>query len=103
MISVVIPTYARAHLVRETIEAALKQSMPPDEVVVSDDCSPDDTLAVLDELARVDSRVRVIRQPHNLGGVDNWNAVIEASRGDLIAYCSDDDMFAPQHLERASE
>ena len=100
-VSVVIPTFGRSRFVVEAVRAALGQSRSPDEVVVSDDCSPDDTVERLDEVAMTEPRLRVVRQPKNLGGVDNWSAVIDASRGDYIAYCSDDDQFAPGHLERA--
>ncbi len=97
-LSVVIATYGRAHYVRQAVLAALYQDLEPDEVVVSDDCSPDDTLEVLAGIARYDPRLRVVANPVNSGGVPNWNRVIEASSGDLIAWCSDDDFFLPHHL-----
>ncbi len=50
-VSVVIATYNRAAMVRQAIESALAQSRPPDEIVVSDDASTDDTPEVLSELA----------------------------------------------------
>ena len=101
-ISVVIPTYNRSKMLREAIDAALQQTRPPDEVVVSDDCSPDDTALAMEALAKLEPRLRFIRQPKNLKGVENWNAVIRASKGDLIAFCTDDDLFLPHHLEQAA-
>ena len=100
-ISVAIPTWNRAQLVRQTVLAALRQTRPPDEIVVSDDASPDDTVAVLEALAREYPLLRIIRQPINLKGVRNWSAAIDATKGDLIAMCSDDDQFEPDHLEKA--
>jgi len=97
-LSVVIATYGRARYVRQAVLAALYQDLEPDEVVVSDDCSPDDTLDVLAGIARLDPRLRVVANPVNSGGVPNWNRVIDASNGDLIAWCSDDDFFLPHHL-----
>ena len=100
-ISVAIPTWNRAALVREAVLAALRQTRRPDEIVVSDDASPDDTVQVLESLAREHPTVRVLRQPVNLKGVANWSAALNASTGDLIALCSDDDQFEPGHLEAA--
>ena len=98
-ISVVIATYNRAAMVREAVDAALQQSWAPDEIVVADDASTDDTPQVLGRLAVADRRVRVIRQLANSGGAGNWNAAMNATRGDLIAWCSDDDRFLAGHLE----
>jgi glycosyltransferase involved in cell wall biosynthesis len=97
-ISVAIATFHRAAMVEEAIQAALGQSLVPDEVVVYDDASTDDTAAALSRIASQNPRVRVFRQARNTGGVANWNAAIEATRGDLIAWCSDDDIFERGHL-----
>ncbi len=94
-----IATYNRAAMVREAVEAALAQSYAPYEIVVADDASTDETPQVLGRLAAIGRRVRVIRQAANSGGVGNWNAAMNASRGDLMAWCSDDDRFLPGHLE----
>ncbi|MEQ1946423.1 MAG: glycosyltransferase family 2 protein [Bryobacteraceae bacterium] len=101
-ISVAIATYNRAAMVRNTVEAALTQSRAPIEVMVADDASTDSTPEVLAELARHDTRVRVLRQPKNSGGVENWNLAMRETRGDLIAWCSDDDWFRPEHLEASA-
>ncbi len=98
-VSVVIATYNRAAMVRQAIEAALAQSRPPDEIVVSDDASTDDTPAVLAQLAAAYPNVRVFRRETNSGGIGNWNDAVKHARGDFIALCSDDDRFMPGHLE----
>jgi glycosyltransferase involved in cell wall biosynthesis len=102
-VSVAIATYNRAGMVREAIEAALAQSWAPAEIVVSDDASTDATAAVLAEIAAREPRVRVLRQATNSGGVGNWNAAMRATRGELIAWCSDDDRFTPDHLKASIE
>ncbi len=102
-ISVAIATYNRAAMVREAIAAALAQSRMPDEIVVADDASTDGTAELLLPLAAGDPRVRLIRREKNSGGVENWNTAMRATRGDFIAWCSDDDRFLPGHLEAAHE
>lgn len=101
-ISVAIATYNRAPMVREAVLAALAQTRIPDEIIVSDDASTDDTLKVVEDLSRQDSRIRLVRQTRNSGGPGNCNAAVDATRGDLIAWCSDDDRFLPDHLEASA-
>jgi glycosyltransferase involved in cell wall biosynthesis len=100
-ISVAIATFNRAGMVRQAIEAAFAQTRPPDEIVVADDASTDGTWAMLSEFAASEPRLRVFRREFNLGGVDNWNFAIGQTRGDYIAWCSDDDRFLPGHLEHS--
>ena len=101
-ISVAIATYNRRPMVRQAVLAALAQSRAPEEIVVSDDASGDGTAEEIETLAGLDKRVKLLRQAANSGGVENWNRAIEATRGDLIAWCSDDDRFLPGHLEASA-
>jgi glycosyltransferase involved in cell wall biosynthesis len=103
MISVVIGTYNRAQMVSEAIQAALAQTEPEDEIVVSNDASSDATRAVLQVIAERHPAVRVFHQERNSGGVANWNFAIAQTRGDYIALCSDDDQFSPGHLKSSLE
>jgi glycosyltransferase involved in cell wall biosynthesis len=101
-ISIAIGTYNRVVMLREALEAALAQSRAPAEIVVADDASTDGTEEMLAALAVRDPRVKVIRRETNSGGVANCNAAMEATSGDLIAWCSDDDRFLPGHLEASA-
>jgi len=98
-ISVAIATYNRAEMVKIAIAAALDQSRAPMEVIVSDDASTDHTAKAVSEMADADPRVKLLRQQRNTGGVGNWNRAMDATRGDFIAWCSDDDCYRAGHLE----
>ncbi len=100
-VSVAIATYNRRTMVREAIDAALAQTHAPLEVCVADDASSDGTWEMLTETAADASRVRAFRHEINTGGVGNWNFAIQQTRGEYIAWCSDDDRFLPDHLETA--
>ncbi len=102
-VSVAIATYNRAGMVREAILAALNQTLAPDEIVVADDASTDDTWAVLSQLAGTHPRLRIFRRAQNSGGVENWNFAVSRTRGDYIAWCSDDDRFTAFHLQKSVE
>jgi glycosyltransferase involved in cell wall biosynthesis len=102
-VSVSIATYKRCGMVRQAIEAALAQTYPPVEVVVTDDASPDETWSMLQDLAATEPRLKIHRQEVNTGGVGNWNSAVRMTTGDYIAWCSDDDRFLPDHLQASVE
>lgn len=99
LISVVIPTYQRAHSLGRAIDSALAQTYERLEVVVSDNASTDGTAELL-ERYRGDARVRILRHDRNLGPVANWAAAIEASQGLLTKVNWSDDWMAPDAVER---
>ena len=95
LVSVVIPTYNRAYMLRETLDSVLAQSYRPIEVVLIDDGSTDDTAAVAAPYAPT---VRCIRQPN--GGVCKArNAGLAHARGEFIALLDSDDRFFPWKIE----
>lgn len=98
-ISVVIPTYNRAGLIGETLEAVLGQSQPPAEVIVVDDGSTDATGEVL---ARFAGRITALRIA-NSGELVARNTGIAQAKGALIAFCDSDDLWRPDHLARMAE
>jgi glycosyltransferase involved in cell wall biosynthesis len=94
-IDVVVPTYNRASLIAETLDAILSQSLPPGDVIVVDDGSTDETDAVL---ARYGDRVRVLRQV-NSGDLVARNRGLRAATSPLVAFCDSDDLWQPGFLE----
>lgn len=100
-ISVVVASYNRAELLVQAVGSALSQGGSEVEVVVSDDCSPDDSVERLRTLG--DPRVRVQAQPRNVGVWLNWTAALEMARGDFVVFLGDDDFlgegFLDSHLE----
>lgn len=85
-----IPTRNRAELVTQLVAACLNQTELPFQIIVSDNASDDDTLQRLTALSS--PCLTVIRQEKNIGMVPNWNACLEAARGDWFVLISDDDM-----------
>jgi glycosyltransferase involved in cell wall biosynthesis len=97
LVSVVIASYGRGHLVGRAVRSALAQTHQNVEVVVSDDASPDDTLAVL--AAITDPRLRVNAQPANVGVWENWTAALRMARGEYVVFLGDDDHLTPNFVE----
>ncbi len=92
--SVMIPTYNCAHQARATIESVLIQAPGEErmEIVVVDDASTDDIAGVV---AAYGGRVRLHRQPRNLGVPDNLTDAIRLSRGRLVHILHGDDLVMP--------
>jgi glycosyltransferase involved in cell wall biosynthesis len=97
-VTIAIPTFNRAALVKSCIAAALAQSYPYFEVFVSDNASTDETPDVLK--AFDDRRLRSNRQQTNIGLVGNWNACLAQAKGEYIVFVSDDDIVEPWFLDR---
>jgi glycosyltransferase involved in cell wall biosynthesis len=95
-ISVVIPTYNRSALAVEAVQSVLDQSRPPDEVIVVDDGSTDDTA---DALSPFRDRIRYLAQDH-AGVSSSRNAGIGLAANDWLAFLDSDDLWRPHKLER---
>jgi glycosyltransferase involved in cell wall biosynthesis len=99
LISVIIPVYNAGKYLARCIESVLGQTHRDLELILVDDGSRDGSGAVCDGYAARDSRVRVIHKAN--GGVSAArNDGIEAARGEFIAFCDNDDFYAPGMLER---
>jgi glycosyltransferase involved in cell wall biosynthesis len=98
LVTILIPTYKRAALLPRAIASALDQTYPSIEVLIMDDCSPDDTASAVTPFTR-DARVRYIRHQTNLGLPRNWKFGIEAARGEFFTILHDDDAFEPTFIQ----
>jgi glycosyltransferase involved in cell wall biosynthesis len=99
-VSVVVTTYRRAGKLPATLDTILAQDFRDFELIISDDCSPDDTEAVGRLYERRDPRVRYRRNPTNLRMPGNLNTAIAAARGELIANLHDDDLYRSDLLSK---
>jgi glycosyltransferase involved in cell wall biosynthesis len=97
-VSVIIPTYNRSRLLKQTVETFLAQSYPPDrwELILADNNSTDDTWAVIQTLAASDSRIHPLKETRR-GAHFARNSGALAARGDVL-YFTDDDMLADPNL-----
>ncbi|HME71468.1 MAG TPA: glycosyltransferase family 2 protein, partial [Myxococcota bacterium] len=99
-ISVVLTTYKRAHLLARTIDSILVQTNPDFELIVSDNCSPDNTEEIGRKYEALDSRVRYRRNNQNLLMPGNLNAGIREAQGEYVANLHDGDVYDARLLEK---
>jgi len=100
LVSILIPAYNREDLIVPCIQSALDQTVQELEVVVVDNESTDNTWQVCHAFAAKDKRVRVFRDPLNIGPVRNWQRCIQEARGRYGKILFSDDLIEPAFLER---
>ena len=98
-VSVITPAYNAAAVLADTVECVLQQTYQNWEMIIVDDCSPDDTYKVACGLAEQDERIRVIRHEQNQGVAAARNTALRAATGEYIAFLDSDDLWLPNKLE----
>ena len=98
-VSVVMPTYNARPFLREAIASVLGQTWTDFELIIVDDGSTDDSLAVAQSFAQTDQRVKVSSQP-NAGTAATLNRAIELASSEWVFIMHSDDVMHPNRLER---
>lgn len=96
-ISIIIPTYNRANFLPKAVRSALDQTLREIEVICISDGSTDNTMAVLKNLARKDSRLRILSQ-RNAGSGLARNYGLRKAKGEFVAFLDSDDWYASDHV-----
>lgn len=99
LVSIVMATYNGETYLREQINSILNQTYQNFELIVVDDGSKDETLAILNEYSRIDKRVLVFPAEENLGVVKNFERGLKLTKGDFIVLSDQDDVFRKDKLE----
>jgi len=100
LVSIVTPAFRAASIVGDTIRSVIEQTYPNWEMLVVDDCSPDDTRDVVRRWCGEDARVRLIEHERNGGPATARNTAIAVARGRWLAFLDSDDVWLPQKLEK---
>ncbi|MHB1145456.1 MAG: glycosyltransferase family 2 protein [Thiobacillus sp.] len=97
MISICLATYNGSAYIEAQLRSVLEQLSQKDEVVVADDGSTDDTIAIVDAIG--DPRIRWVAQGGRLGVVKNFERSVSAASGEYIFLCDQDDVWLPGKVE----
>ncbi len=102
LVSIVTPMYNGASLVRQTIDSVRNQTYRNWEMIIVDDCSPDDGLgeAVVREVMDIDPRIQFVPLSVNKGSSGARNKGIECASGEYLALLDADDLWEPDFLEK---
>ncbi len=101
LVSIIVPVYNVEGFISETMESVVNQTYPCWELLLVEDGSGDGTAAVIEEYVsqRKEERIRLIRQPSNMGAARARNRGLQEARGRYIAYLDADDLWMPRKLE----
>jgi glycosyltransferase involved in cell wall biosynthesis len=101
LVSVIIPTYERAHILPRAIRSVLNQTHSNLELIIVDDGSGDNTSVVVSDIK--DERIRYVEFSENKGLSVARNSGLRASQGEFVAFLDDDDEWMPEKLESSLE
>lgn len=102
LVSIIMPSYNTAKFISETIESVSAQTYPNWELIIVDDCSTDDTDAVVRPYL-VDNRIRYIKNEKNSGAAVSRNRALREAKGKWVAFLDSDDLWLPEKLEKQIE
>lgn len=100
LISVVVATYNGSRYLREQLNSITTQSYPNLEIIITDDCSTDDTVVIINDFVQSHAEAKAFYGEVNLGYVKNFEKGCSVATGALIALSDQDDYWLPQKLEK---
>jgi glycosyltransferase involved in cell wall biosynthesis len=101
-VSVAMATYNGASYIEEQLDSIMIQTRTVDEVIICDDCSMDNTVAIIKEfiqLHQLQSKWRIEVNNTNLGFGSNFIQAIKKTTGDIIFFCDQDDIWIPDRVQ----
>ena len=98
LVSVIVPAYNAAAYIEEALMSVIKQTYANLEILVIDDCSTDGTLEIVRRIAKLDSRIKVLKNKHNLGIGANRDKGLKNTRGEFICWQDADDISLPNRV-----
>lgn len=97
--TVALCTYNGAQFLREQLESLVAQTRRPDELVVVDDCSSDETVEIINAFSNTcPFEVRLFENEQNLGFVRNFERSLSLATGDVVFPCDQDDVWLPEKI-----
>lgn len=99
LVSIITPTYNSSRFIERTIKSIQDQTFKNWELLITDDCSTDNTINIIQNFIKNDDRIRLFQLRKNAGaGIARNNSIREA-KGRYIAFCDSDDQWLPDKLE----
>ena len=102
-ISIILPVYNGARYLAESIESVINQTYANWELIIVNDCSIDDSLAIASKYASQDARIKVFSNPQNLKLPNTLNEGFKHASGECYTWTSDDNKYKPDALRVLSE
>ena len=94
-VTAILPCYNAEAFISETLRSLAAQTWPKLEILIGDDASADETLAIVKAFAKGRDNVRIIARKRNLGWIANTNDLMAKASGELMFFAFHDDLIAP--------
>lgn len=101
LVSIITPTFNSAKYIAETIRSVQSQTYPNWEMLIVDDGSSDDTVSLVTEIAKTDSRLKLFPLRENVGPAKARNTGIQNATGDYMTFLDADDIWFPGFIENS--
>lgn len=99
LVSIIMPNYNSEHYIAGTIESIINQTYSNWELLITDDCSSDNSTNIIESYCAKDSRIKLFKLENNSGAGVARNNSIKQANGKFIAFCDSDDRWFPNKLE----
>jgi glycosyltransferase involved in cell wall biosynthesis len=103
LISIITPSYNAVEYIEDTLTSILSQTYQNWELLIIDDCSSDETVALVKSFVALDKRIMLYELNTNSGAAVARQEGIDFAKGKYIAFCDSDDTWLPAKLERQVE
>ncbi|MBD9074379.1 glycosyltransferase family 2 protein [bacterium] len=100
LVSIITPVYNCEKLLSKTIESVLEQTYKNWELLLVDDCTPDNSVEIINKYLKLDNRIKYFKLEENSGAAIARNKALKESEGRFIAYLDADDMWKPEKIEK---
>ncbi len=100
LVSIITPLYNAEDYITTTLKSIQEQTYTHWEHIIVNDCSTDNSLHIVEELAKKDARIKVVTLSRNSGAAQSRNKATEHATGDYIAFLDADDLWHPEKLEK---
>ncbi len=100
LVSIIMPSYNSSRFISQSIESVVSQTYTDWELLITDDCSTDDTCDIVRKYAETDNRIKLFKLSQNSGAGVARNNSIQQAKGRYIAFLDSDDLWQPTKLEK---
>ena len=99
-VSIIMPYFKKKEFIENSIKSILNQTYQNFQIIIVDDELSIESSKVLKRIHKLDNRIKIINNPHNLGAGESRNIGIETATGEFIAFCDCDDLWKESKLEK---